>query len=70
MPRTILEIMAEIILLLEKEGELSIRQIAIKTRSQRITVRKSLDFLKRVKFVKERKGTKTKRDERLFSLVK
>ena len=70
MPRTILEIMEEIILLLEKEGELSIRQIAIKTRSQRITVRKSLDFLKRVKFVKERKGTKTKRDERLFSLVK
>jgi len=70
MPRTILEIMEEIIQLLEKEGELSIRQIAIKTRSQRITATKSLDFLKRVKFVKERKGDSTKRDERLFSLVK
>lgn len=68
--RTILDITEEIVRLLRKEGELSINRICFETRSQRGTITKSLEFLKRLKIVKERKGKKTSAYERLFSLVK
>ena len=58
----------EIIKTLSKEKELSIRQISLKVRTHRAVALKSLEFLKRINLVKERKGTDTKRIERLFSL--
>jgi hypothetical protein len=54
--------------LLEKEKELSIRQIAQKTKSQWRTIHKALDLMKNLKIVKERLNDKTNRKERLFSL--
>ncbi|MEK6833427.1 MAG: hypothetical protein AABY32_05245 [Nanoarchaeota archaeon] len=68
--KPITEIIEEVRNLLEKEGELSIRQISLKTKSQWRTVEKALDTLKTLDVVKERKGEETKRVERLFSLVK
>ena len=56
--------------LLHKEGELSIRQISIKIKSQWRTVAKALELMKSLGTVKERKGTETKREERLFRLMK
>jgi DNA-binding transcriptional regulator YhcF (GntR family) len=53
---------------LEKDGELSIRQISIKVKSQWSTTEKALECMKSLDIVKERKGTDSKRDERLFSL--
>ncbi|MCK5283492.1 MAG: hypothetical protein KAK00_08870 [Nanoarchaeota archaeon] len=56
--------------LLEHEQELSVRQISIKIKSEWKTVNKALELMKSLNTVKERKGNKTKRNERLFSLVK
>ena len=70
MHRGILIITEEIIKLLSKEHELSIRQISLRVKTHRAIALKSLEFLKRIKLVKERKGEETKRVERLFSLVK
>lgn len=68
MHRDILLITEEIIKLLSKEKELSIRQISLRVRTHRAVALKSLEFLKRIGLVKERKGTETKRVERLFSV--
>ena len=68
MHRDILIITEEIIKTLSKEKELSIRQISLKVRTHRAVALKSLEFLKRIKFVKEREGDSTRRIERLFSL--
>ncbi len=54
--------------LLEKEGEMSIRQISLKTKSQWRTIEKALEAMKSLGVVKERQGNETKRIERLFSL--
>lgn len=70
MHRSILIITEEIIKLLSKEKELSIRQISLKIKTHRAVALRSLEFLKRINLVKERKGEETKRVERLFSLVK
>ena len=66
--RPITKIIKEIKTLLEKEGELSIRQISIKNKSQWRTVNKALDTMESLGIVKERKNSDTKRVERLFSL--
>jgi hypothetical protein len=68
MHRNILVITEDIIKLLSKEKELSIRQISLKVRTHRAVALKSLEFLKRINLVKERKGDETERVERLFSL--
>ncbi len=68
MHRDILAITEEIIKILSKEEELSIRQISLKVKTHRAVALRSLEFLKRIKFVKERDGDTTKRIERLFSL--
>ena len=60
--------MQEIKKLLEKNKELSIRQIALKTKSQWRTIDKALETMKSLGVVKERKGNETERVERLFSL--
>jgi len=70
MHRDILKITEEIIELLSKEEELSIRQISLKVKTHRAIALRSLEFLKRISLVEERKGTETKRIERLFSLKK
>lgn len=68
MHRNILIITEDILKLLSKEKELSIRQISLKARTHRAVALKSLEFLKRINLVEERKGTETNRVERLFSL--
>lgn len=70
MHRGVLIITEEIVKLLSKEKELSIRQISLKVRTHRAIALRSLEFLKRISLVKERKGEDTKREERLFSLKK
>jgi len=66
--KPITEIMEEIKKLLEKEKELSVRQISIKIKSQWRTVDKALSTMKSLKIVEERKNNNTERIERLFSL--
>jgi len=68
MHRDILMITEEILKLLSKESELSIRQISLRIRTHRAVALKSLEFLKRISLVRERKGDETERVERLFSL--
>jgi len=68
MRRPITLLIEEIKSLLEKEGELSIRQIALKTKAQWRTVMKALNTMKSLGVVKERKSDETERVERLFSL--
>jgi len=68
--KPITDIIGSIKKLLDKEGELSVRQISLKTGSQWRTIDKALILMKSLKIVKERKGDKTKRKERLFSLTK
>jgi len=68
--RSILKIMKEIIKLLSREKELTVRQLARRTRSGWGTTLKGLEFLRDIGHVKERRDTSTKRGDRLFSLVK
>ena len=68
MHRDILMITEEIIKLLSKEEELSIRQVSLRVKTHRAIALRSLEFLKRINLVKEREGDETKRVERLFSL--
>ena len=70
MHRNILVITEDILKLLSKEKEISIRQVSLKVKTHRAIALKSLEFLKRINLVRERKGQDTKRIERLFSLVK
>ncbi len=60
--------MEDIKKVLGKDGELSIRQLAIKTKSQWRTIEKALITMKSLNVVKERKSDETERVERLFSL--
>ena len=66
--KSITLLMEDIKKLLEKDKELSIRQISIKTKSQWRTIEKALETMKSLGVVKERKGEETERVERLFSL--
>ena len=66
--KPITQIIEEIKELLEKDGELSIRQISIKAGSQWRTVEKALETMKKLGVVKERAGKETERVERLFSI--
>ena len=68
--RSINKIMEDIFDFLEKEGELSIRQLSIKVNSQWITVEKALTSMKKLGIVKERVGDESKRKTRLFSVIR
>jgi DNA-binding transcriptional regulator YhcF (GntR family) len=69
MPRkSIILIISEVKKILEKEKELSVRQISLKINSQWRTALKALEIMKELGIVKERKGKDTQREERLFSL--
>jgi DNA-binding transcriptional regulator YhcF (GntR family) len=68
MRKPITEIIEKVKKLLEKEGEMSVRQMSIKTGSQWRTINKALETMKSLGVVKERLNKETERKERLFSL--
>lgn len=68
--RNILKVIEDIIKLLNKEKELSVKAISESIKSQWETTIKALEFMKKINLVKERKGKKTNKIERLFSLKK
>ena len=61
-------LMEEIKKLLDKHKELTIRQIALRTKTQWRTSEKALRTMKVLNVVKERENNKIDRIERLFSL--
>ncbi|MFA4887940.1 MAG: hypothetical protein WC595_07050 [Candidatus Nanoarchaeia archaeon] len=64
------EITLEIKALLEKEGSLSIRQVSLQTKTQRITSLKALELLKELKIVEELENKQDSRETRLFRIKK
>lgn len=67
--RSILEVTEDIVKLLEKEDEMSVKAISEGVGSQWRTAVKSLEFLYGLGIVGEKKGRKTNKEERLFFLV-
>lgn len=67
--RNILNVIEDIIKVLEKNKELSVKSISEKVNSQWETTIKALEFMKKIRIVKERKGKETYKSERLFSLT-
>ncbi|HEA46572.1 MAG TPA: hypothetical protein ENH99_02210 [Candidatus Pacearchaeota archaeon] len=61
-------LITEKVLRLLSTGEKSMNAISTELRIHWATTVKVLEFLKRVNLVKERKGKKTYKEERLFSL--
>ena len=68
--KPITEIIEKIKSILQKEKNLSVRQISIKTHSQWRTINKALKTMKVLGIVKETQNKETQRKERLFSLKK
>jgi len=66
--RNILEVTEEIIKLLSNKSDLSVKAISEEVGSQWETTIKSLEFLKRIGLVQEKKGDVSYRAERLWSL--
>ena len=67
--RNILDVIEDILKLLRKEEEMSVKAISESIKSQWETTIKALEFMKKVHLVKERQGKKTHKTERLFSLI-
>jgi len=70
MKKKTFEIAREVYGVLKEGKELSVKQIADRVGSQWETVIRSLEFFKDIGLSKERKGRKTYKEERLFSLVR
>ena len=66
--RNILGVIEDILRVLKRNKELSVKSISNEVCSQWETTIKALEFMKRVNLVKERQGKKTHKAERLFSL--
>lgn len=66
--KSILDVMRDILKLLSDKKEYSIKAASYKINSHWETTLKALEFLKEVGLVKERKGNKTYKSERLFRL--
>ena len=66
--RNILDVTEEIIKLLSKKSDLSVKAISEEVGSQWETTIKSLEFLKRISLVQEKKGDISYKAERLWSL--
>ena len=67
--KAITSLMIEIKKILEKERQLSIRQIALKTKSQWRTVEKALETMKKLGVLEEEYNSPYgKKEERLFSI--
>jgi len=67
--KPITKIVEDVKKILQKEKELSIRQISIRSGSQWRTINKALSMMKSLGIVKERINNKSDRKERLFSLT-
>lgn len=68
--RPVIELMEEIRGVLDREKQLSVRQLSMRTGAQWVTVRKALKALQSLGIVKERIIMDGKRKTRLFSLAK
>lgn len=68
--RNILDVIEDILILLKKDKEMSVKAISEAIKSQWETTIKALEFMKKINLVKEREGKKTNKTERLFSLKK
>ena len=66
--KSIIEVIKEITLLLEKEKELSTRQISLKTRPQWRTVDKALGVLVFLNVVKKKRNVEPERSENIYAL--
>jgi len=66
--RNILKVIEDILKVLKREPEMSVKALSEEIKSQWETTIKALEFMKLVNLVKERKGKKTNKTERLFSL--
>jgi Mn-dependent DtxR family transcriptional regulator len=66
--RNILDVTEDILNLLSKKSNLSVKAISEEIGSQWETTIKSLEFLKRINLVKEKPGEKSYKTERLWSL--
>ncbi len=66
--RNSFEVVEDIKEILGKERELSVKAISTKIKAQWETTIKALEFMKSQGMVSERKGKKTNKVERLFSL--
>jgi Mn-dependent DtxR family transcriptional regulator len=66
--RSILDVTEDILNLLSKKSNLSVKAISEEIGSQWETTIKSLEFLKRINLVKEKPGEKSYKAERLWSL--
>ena len=66
--RSILDVTEDILKLLSKKENLSVKAISEIINSQWETTIKSLEFLKRINLVKEKAGEKSYKTERLWSL--
>ncbi len=68
--KDILSITEDVLDIVSNRKEYSINSISNKAKIQWKTALKILEFLERIKLIKERKGKITHRAERLFQLVK
>ena len=66
--RNIFGIVEDILKVLSKEKELSVKAISERIKSQWETTIKALEFMKKIGLVKERLGKETYKKERLFSI--
>jgi len=67
--RNTLATLEDILIILKKNKELSFNQLQRKSKTQWRTLKSCLDFLIKVKLIKETKTGKEKNSTRLFSLV-
>jgi putative ribosome biogenesis GTPase RsgA len=66
--RNILEVIEDILVVLKKQPDMSVKAISEEVKSQWETTIKALEFMKKIDLVKESEGKKTNRIERLFNL--
>jgi len=67
--RNILDVIEDILRVLNRNDEMSVKRISEEIKSEWETTIKALEFMKKIDLVKEREGKKTNKIERLFSLV-
>ena len=67
--RNTIATLEDILIILKKNKELSFNQLQRESKTQWRTLKRCLDFLIKVKLIKERKTGKEKTSTRLFSLV-
>ena len=66
--RDTISVLQEVLIVLKKEKELTFNQLQRKTNTQWRTLKRCIDFLKKVGLIKERRGEAKPNPERFFSL--